>query len=284
MRCGTEFTLKEGDKIICPNCGELPFKCWHCKEWISGIVKECKVCSPKFMICNNCGSCSEDCLLEEHTINLQKRFFSTENIEISRKVARDIAEYFAQLNRGLVRKECPRKVSISYAKGKNKSMAIRLQGVKIKNGNDHSAFMNRMSIINESEIGTEWTVDSIREDGSNGHEYRECFNILLCLGEIEKFKKKNKQGIYYEVWRRVSKEPCPRCNWNKLIEYRCPRSSCNKILEKGMQCICTYEKGKNKGEKPLAKAFKTKINFCNLPRKEFKDKGYIDDEKEGDYS
>lgn len=251
QHCKVSMTIDDGDVVICPKCRQPPYRCNTCHLPIGGAeqilgknIFQCVICG--FFICPSCGACGEQCNAPGHV-----KFLESVIPEINKNQSWKIIEYFVEFYRGLVHRSCPDGVGISYAKGLNKTMALRLMGAATRTAEDRAAFERRFNEIAGAEIGTEFTIRGVRENGTHGQEYREVFNLGICLGKIQKVRveKKSGSGKYYDKFIRVERDRCKDCNWD--------------ILEKEV------EKKKRKNN----------IDFCNLAREMFvHEKDVIDDE------
>jgi len=264
--CGTEFTLKE-EEIKCDNCGKVVnFICHNCNQWFAiDETNLCKVCG--FYICPTCKICGVNCQKDEWQ-NILKEIIPT----ITEEQLKKVIELIEEIKIGKEQRNCPRGVSISYAKGRIKSCIVRMMGYRIKNEADLNKFKERVDKIRKTEIGKEFTITGVREYGSYGQEYRDVFNYLICLGEIKKIKIK-KEEIEYEVFRRCEEGSCPMLDVNNLIIKICKNPKC-KIKEFPLSqtecCYCKYKRGNKKGEfYPLRIKISNK-DTCQLPRGEFK--------------
>lgn len=275
--CGTEFTLKE-EEIKCDSCRKnVNFICHNCKEWFEiSENKLCRVCG--FYVCPNCGTCGINCQKKEWIFYLKE-------IIKDKEILKKVIEYIEEIKLNNDQKSCLRGVPISYAKGKIKSCFVRMKGYKIKNENDLQKFNERIKLITDINLGKKLTVNQSREEGSYGQEYRDVFNLLICLGKIKPTKKKIIEGdkeIEYNCFERVETSYCPYFDAKNLIVKECPNKNCKiKIFPLSqIECCspeCKYKKGKNKGNFYKLKHKISNKDICQLNRSDFKK----EDEKDG---
>lgn len=251
QNCGTVIRLK-GQEPMCPNCGKNPYYCWSCKEEIKGSEQICPACG--FFVCNKCGSCGRECILDKQNYTITD--------------VRNIIEKIKRLDR----KTCPEGVPISYAHYELRNAALKIKGQLVKNESDSEAFRRRLEELKNFLPGKKWTISQIRELGSKGKEWREISNMGICLGWVKKtvIIKDDEEFDFFE---RVEGEPCPYRNWDKLLTKVCPRckkeyTEDDKEWKTGF-CTCFYEKGEKKNLCPELKQRKSNITFCQLSRENF---------------
>lgn len=256
--CSKEILLKESDSIKCYNCGSnTPYVCWNCNFIIQDKLKECSVCH--FMVCDKCGVCGQECKLteiQEQTKNMNKR---------------EIIDYVYNFKNGLIRRDCPYGTPVSYAKGRLKTMAIRLKGFRVRDQGDQESFEKRFDKIIDFPLGKTWVIKEIREPGSYGVEYREVSYLAKCMGLVDINIKVNKKGEEYIQFERVKKERCEYVRWDDLVLKECPKCK-TKYTKKAQTCSnvsCYNTKGKYKNQPRnlIIKIHKGK--FCKLPLSNF---------------
>ena len=166
-----------------------------------------------------------------------------------------------------------RKVLISYAKNRIKSLLAKVEGFRVKDEVDKEAFLKRMDEITETNLGIELKISKVREDGSYGQEYRDVFNLLVCLGKLKIEKKsfeKEGEKIEYDAYIRIQGEPCKYLAKDDLIINEC--KNCKKRYHLNIEfcSICPpYKKGKEVGQpRKLNKRLNDK-DTCQLPRSSF---------------
>ena len=192
--CNTEITLGE-ERTKCDVCGcVLFYKCNSCKlefkiedKNTKKKLKECKLCG--YFICPNCNICSITCNKyeweREILMILKPEITQGNHPELIEKI-KHIIKYFEEEKGGQEQRVCPeRKVLISYAKNRIKGLLAKVEGFRIKNIEDKNAFLKRLDEVTEKPIGSELKISEIREDGSYGQEYRDAFNLLVCLGRLK---------------------------------------------------------------------------------------------------
>lgn len=247
--CDKDIKLSIDDKT-CPHCGKNPYHCWKCGESISKKPIECPICH--FFVCNSCGNCGYDCVIDTYLdkldphINLSK----TEQISIINEIIEEV--------KGPARRNCvERSVPISYAKGKLRNIALKIKGYNIKSEADLKAFNEKYMYFYNFPIGYTWSINGIKEDGRHGHEEREISYMLVCLGLAKIIRKKHeKSGVYYDLFERINGNPCNYLNWNNLIKKTCPKCKIIYFPEATNCSKCNVELKIKRGE----------INFCQLAR------------------
>ena len=270
--CGKEFTLRE-EEIKCDSCGKVVnFPCWNCKQWFDiSETKNCKTCGN--YVCTHCGLCGENCQKEYWEIELRKILGE----ELGNEKIKKILDLIEEIKIGKERRCCPHGVSISYAKSRIKSCAVRMMGYRIKSKDDLTKFLERYKIIVDVPLGKQLNVNQSREAGSYGQEYRDVFNLGICRGKFKKVKIKRGE-IEYEVFERSDKGQCPMLDTTKLVIKVCTNPKC-KIKEFAISQIeccdpnCRYKKGDKKGQfYPLKLKIYNK-DICQLNRGDFKKDG-----------
>lgn len=275
--CNTEVSL-EGDQTRCDNCGEvIYYKCNSCKEEFKVEDKKtkkkleiCPFCG--FFKCPNCDVCYFGCQRFEWQKEILK--ILREEIPINQypnlpDKAFKIVKFIENEKNSIERRNCPeRGVPISYAKNRIKSLLARFEGYRVKNSNDKGAFVKRFEQITKREIGEELTVNQSREEGSYGQEYRDAFNLAVCMGKFKIIKKKKKDSDEtYDVFVRCEREPCKHLARENLVISVCP--NCKKRYSQDKQYCdnCPpYKKGKKKGQlRELKKRLNNK-DTCQIYR------------------
>jgi len=144
-------------------------------------------------------------------------------------------------------------------------------GYRIKSDGDLKKFNERVEEILDFPLGIQLTINSSREDGSYGQEYRDVFNYCICLGKLKKQKiKKNFDGTEreIEVYRRVEYGKCIHLDLKNILFKICVK--CKKEYPKDSTieyCNCyQYKKGKNKGEYPKLILKLSNKDTCQLNR------------------
>ena len=284
--CNTQITLGE-KRTHCDVCGNIIFYyCNNCSYKFEILdkktkkrLKECKLCG--HFICPNCGVCSWSCdkyKWEKEVLKILRPEITQGNFPNLLDKTTKIVKYFEEEKGGQEHKVCPeRGVLLSYAKNRIKSLLAKVEGFRVKDKEDKDAFIKRMNEIIAKEIGTELKISEVREDGSYGQEYRDAFNLLVCLGKLEIVKKsfkKDDEIIAYDSYIRYEKEPCKLLSKEDLIINECtnPKHEGNKRFPLYMEYCPTcikYKQGKNKGQ---ARKLKKRLNdkdTCQLYRGSF---------------
>jgi len=279
--CDTELSLGK-EQTHCDSCGEIVYyKCNACKQEFQvedkttkKKLEECKMCG--YFKCPHCGVCSWSCVRYKWEMKILKML----RPEITQAMfpnlpdkIREIVNFIESEKSSPDRKLCPdRKVPITYAKTKIKNLLAKIEGFRVKDERDREAFLKRIDELTEKEEGVEFTVSETRERGSYGQEYRDAFNLLVCLGKfkIERRPKKTKPEEKYDVFIRCNNPVCPKLARDDLIINVCP--ACKKQFpltqEFCMECK-PYAKGKHKGEQiKLVKRLSNK-DTCQLYRGQF---------------
>lgn len=276
--CGTEFTLSQSE-IKCDNCKKVVnFPCHKCCEWFSiEGLKQCAYCG--FYPCPNCHICRINCDRDEHFNKITSIVYQEgkeEDVLIN-----EIIDYFGDVKLKKDRQECDRNVSISYAKARIKACVVRTMGFRTKNKTDLEKFKKRYEEILDTDLGKQLTVNSSREAGSYGQEFRDAFNYAICMGKLKKIKIK-KDDTEYDAFERIEMSQCPYLDLKDLIVKECPNLKC-KIKSYPLKeefCICPeciYKMGKNKGQLRKLNPKISNKDICQLKRGEFKKDG------EGEY-
>jgi len=285
--CGFEITIGE-DRTHCDNCGEVLF--YHCNNCAKKFyvedkdskkkLRECKLCG--YFICPNCNICFYSCKKfgwEKEILKILRPEVTQGNCPNILNKVRKIVEYVEQEKISMHRKTCPEGVPITYAKTKIKSLYARLDGFRVKDQEDREAFLKRIDELKDKPIGSELTINNIKEKGSYGQEYRDAFNLLVCLGKLEiKTKKfiKDEEEIEYEVFVRCEKEKCSKLDLKNLIINFCP--NCKTIYDEGI-IYCSkckpYTKGKEKGQLRKLKKRLSDKDTCQLYRGLFDKKNNV---------
>jgi len=185
----------------------------------------------------------------------------------------EIVKYVEGIKTSLDRKMCIRKVPISYSKGRIKSLAIKIDGFRVKNEADRKAFLERIENVTEKPIGTEIIISQVRENGSYGQEFRDALNMLVCLGDYKIEWRKNKQDKDYCVFVREDCGSCKFFNKEKLIIKYCPK--CSKVYDRDkLSCDnnCTWSRGNNKGQPVELKERVNNCDTCQMYRGNFQKK------------
>lgn len=273
--CQTQVTLTP-EQTKCDNCGEiLVYRCNNCKEEFlvedkEHKLKECKLCG--YFYCPHCGVCSWKCKKYNWQTEIMKILapeFSFMKYPVLEDKIKRIISYLENEKVSNERKECIRNVPITYAKGRIKSLLFRSEGFGIKNENDRQAFVKRMNEIGTVDIGTKLTISKIRENGSYGQEYRDAFNLLVCLGKLKITWQINKDGIEYALYERVEEAPCQFLAREDLVINECPR--CKEKYPRGIEFCdkCIKKSGKNKGEPFKLKERRNNCDTCQMYRGDF---------------
>jgi len=264
--CNTELNLGE-ERTHCDICGNIIFyKCNNCKEKLKVENKEtkkklkiCKLCG--YFFCPTCGVCSWNCQRyswEKEILKILRPEVTQFNCPDILGKIKQIINYFEEEKGGQERKVCTeRGVLISYAKNRIKSLLAKAEGFRVKNENDRDAFIKRLNETIEKTIGTELKISDIREEGSYGQEYRDAFNLLVCLGKLKIIKKefeKNGVIIKYDAYIRIDGTPCKLLSKDDLIINECPNKKHigNKRFPLEIEECDTcppHKKGKEKGRR-----------------------------------
>lgn len=284
--CNTEITLGE-DRTNCDVCGTtLFYHCNNCSEKFEvkdkktkKKLKECKLCG--YFKCPHCSICSWSCQKygwEKEILKILRPEVTQGSCPNVLNKIRRIVEYIGEERGGQERRICKeRGVLISYAKNRIKSLLAKVEGFRVKNENDREAFIKRLDEITTKPIGTELKISEVREAGSYGQEYRDAFNLLVCLGKLRiikrEFKDKDKI-IMYEVYIRENNKSCKLLSKEDLIINECTNSKHvgNKRFQKDLIYCPTckpYSKGESKGQKRKLKKRLNDKDVCQMYRGNF---------------
>lgn len=259
--CGCDVFLKE-EEVYCDRCKVIVrYWCNQCKKPFDvqnketkKKLKECKWCF--YFICPNCNSCSYDCPKHEHYNKIKQILNNLIPIdkwqELNEKVKK-IIDYFEDIKLGKEKTTCEFGVPKTYAKERIKQILARMEGFKVRDFTDQEAFEKRREEILDEEEGYEFTIGKTREAGSYGQEYRDVFNLSVCLGKLEHQRKsfKNDKGIEisYDSWTRTEEKPCEFLDVKEIIVKSCPK--CKKVYSNdNTYCSqCVYTQGSKRHEK-----------------------------------
>lgn len=282
--CNTQLSLDK-EQTKCDNCGEILFyNCNNCgKEFevedkkSKEKLRECKLCG--YFYCPSWGVCSYTCkrfLWQKEILKILRQEIPINDYPKLPELANQIVRFLEGEKIGLERKSCPeRNVPITYAKNRIKSLLAKFEGFRIKNQKDREAFLKRFDEITEKPLGIKLTVSESREEGSYGQEYRDAFNLAVCLGkfEIRRVKQKDKDKEY-DVFIRCEKQPCKYLAREDLVITECPK--CKKKFKRGTLVCDTcppYEKGKDIGKQRKLKERLNNKDTCQVYRGSFKING-----------
>lgn len=285
--CNTEITLKEED-TKCDNCGKVVrFWCNSCKQPFDiekenkEKLKECKWCF--FFTCPNCGSCSPTCPKYEHSNKIKQIINGLVAIdkwnELDIKI-KQIVNYFEDIKSGKEKTTCMFGVPKTYAKERVKGYLVKMEGYKTRDIIDKTRFEERHNKVTDKPEGYEFTIKKSREPGTFGQEYRDVFNLCVCLGELKYKRKKflDKSGfeIEYDSWTRISNPPCPYLHKGDLIVKYCKKCKTTYPKEEIYCSKCSYKKNTKHhqaGDKYELENKITNADTCKLNRGEFKKRG-----------
>lgn len=272
--CGVQFTLKN-EEIICDNCKEIVnYPCHNCKRWFEILddenqrIKECLVCG--FFVCPYCSSCGVDCNKIFWEQKIRNIFEMSVEQDLKIKL---ICDYIQEIKIGKEQKLCPKKVPLSYAKGRIKSCLVRTLGMNTKSILDKEKFQQRLNNIFDLEEGTTFVITEKREEGSYGLEYRDVINTAICYGKIKASWEKRKDGLEYLLYTKINSSPCPKLDDKNLLFRFCPNCKTqfdNLSLE--FCPHCQYKKTTNKHSSGEPKKLILKISnkdTCQLNRGAF---------------
>lgn len=277
--CETQLTLEEkGAK--CDSCGEIVrYWCNNCKEPFDVLnketlekLKECKACG--YFYCPKCNVCSGGCPKGEW-IKKIKEIFNMDYWKIHTDKWKELLDFIEDIKLGKERRTCQKGVPISYAKNRVKSLLCRLEGYRVRNEEDKRRFGERMDKILNLPIGEIIIINKVREDGTYGQEYRDAFNLSICLGKLKVTWRENKEGKKYALFERTDTETCHNLIKKDLLITECENKECStKVFPKGTEhCnICYYKKGEKKGQPYKTKTRVSNKDACQLYRGDFKKK------------
>lgn len=275
--CGATVFLRE-EETRCDRCKNIiTYYCNSCKQPFDVQDKktkkkelECKWCG--YFLCPKCNACSPSCTKFEHHDKIRELLKDIIPIdkwnELNNKCTQIVA-YFEDVKMRRAKTTCEFGVPKTYAKEKIKGILARMDGFKVRDIEDQQAFEERQKELLDKEEGYEFTIGNSRTNGSYGQEYRDVFNLGVCLGKL-KYKKKsflNKKGIEvsYDSWIRTEENPCQHFDKKELIVKYCPNPNCQKVYDRNEQYCheCTYLKGGKIHEK--GSHFELKERLSNNP-------------------
>ena len=279
--CGKQVTLKP-DEVKCDNCGMvLAYICHTCKNKFeivdNGKKRElCAVCG--YFICPQCSACGgKECQKNEWREGIIKIYPGSTINQVNEAV-----DFMEKQRITTDRKWCPeRQVPISYAKSKNKSLLAKQQGfmsVKRKKFLDIQLFKKRESELISQPLGKVCTISEFRNPGTYGQEYKDAFNLLVCLGKYRIiWQKKDDDAEAFASYERVNEEPCTNLlNDQTIVINECTNPKCSNgnpkrfTLDVEYCDQCIHRKGKNKGKFFKTKARLTNVDLCQAYRGDFK--------------
>lgn len=282
--CETQVTLQDKE-TKCDKCHRVLFyKCNSCKEGFQIVnetteekLLECKLCG--HFNCPHCSVCSYTCRRYEWERKILLQLLPEINPSkfptLPTKI-RSIIQFLIDERLGMDRKNCPeRGVPITYAKTRIKSLWAKVEGFRVKNEKDREAFLARIKELTDIELGTELTVSASREAGSYGQEYRDAFNLLVCLGKFKVEHRKTKDDEDYDVFVRCEIGACKYLAKDSLIVNKCPK--CETVYPRGIETCsnCSpYKKGKNKGQFVRLKEGLSNEDTCQCYRGQFIKNGW----------
>jgi hypothetical protein len=240
--CGTEVLLK-AEEVRCDRCKKIV------RYWCNGCanpfdvqdretkkkVRECKWCG--YFLCPSCNICSPNCPKHEHKAKVKQlaiHLVPIDKYTAFDSIAQKIVDYFEEIKMERAKTECAFGVPKTYAKERIKQILARMQGFKTRDDIDKEAFEKKQEEILDTESGHEFTIGNTRDAGTYGQEYRDVFNLSVCLGTLkyEKRKFKTDKGIEveYDCWIRVEDNPCEFLDTKELVVKICPE--CKKTFSK----------------------------------------------------
>lgn len=264
-KCRNEVILID-DEVRCDRCKNIVrYWCNNCAKPFDVQDKiskkkliECKWCFD--FICPHCSACKSTCQKYDH-IEIIKENLKGLTIDKKEKELNlaylKIATYFSQIINNFDKTTCIFGVPKTYAKEKIKGILTRMKGFRTRNIKDKIAFEKRFEEILDKPIGFKFIIKQIRADGTYGQEYRDVFNLCICLGKLiyKKEKAINDKKIEYEydTWIRCENPECQFYDSKNLIVKYC--TNCKEVFPiNEIYCSCEYEKNsKNhkKGDKRL---------------------------------
>jgi len=255
--CGTEVILRD-EEVRCDRCKKIVrYWCHSCKQPFDvqdretkKKVRECKWCG--FFLCPNCDTCGIDCSKDIHikiVEGLLAGIIPLDKWNIAQDKIKKIVDYFEDIKLGREQTQCAFGVPKSYAKDRIKGILARMDGFKTKGIFDKEAFEKKQEEVLDKPCGYELTIGNTRDNGTYGQEYRDVFNLCVCLGKLKYKKKsfKNKKGIEvsYDAWIRIEETPCLYFDDKEIIVKHCPK--CKKTFTRDKQ-ICDECVWKNNGK------------------------------------
>jgi hypothetical protein len=273
--CGTEFTLKS-EETHCDKCKKkVNFPCNACSKWFSiEGIKTCGFCG--YYYCPECNTCSRDCLRYIVYAKIREIIPQITNEQLEK-----IKDYIEDLKTNKEQKSCPNGVPISYAKGRCKMCFVKLLGYGCKSEGDLTRFKERYEQVLDKDLGDILTINQSREDGGYGQEFRDVFNLAVCLGKLKKIKTKrivDGKEIEFGGYQRIEEAPCSHFDSKDMVLKKCPQKDCKiKIFPyKEISCSCPeckYKKGKKVGQLRELKLKISNQDICQLNRGAFKKDG-----------
>lgn len=277
-KCNAQVTLQE-NQVNCDSCSSLiRYWCNSCTEPFDVLdskemkrLRECNICG--FFVCPNCSVCYDGC--EKYDWQKDILRILSEDIPIGKYPSLpnkvwQIVQYIENIKSSRERKTCHNGVPISYSKSRIKQLWAKVEGFKVKNIKDREEFLKRIDDATNLPLGTEITIENIREDGNYGQEYRDALNFLVCLGKFQIKWLKNKEDKDYCVFKRINNLKCPYLLNESVIINFCPKcKTINKDKDKKNCDRCIWSKGKNKDQSVELKRRLNNQDTCQLNRGKF---------------
>jgi len=274
--CNKQVSLSK-EQTKCDTCGEtLFYSCNNCKNEFTVENKnqkllECKLCG--YFFCPNCGVCSYNCkryIWQDTIMKILAPEFSFMKYPILKSKIEKIINYIIEEKTSNKRKECINNIPITYAKGRIKSLMVKLDGFRVKNIKDRDAFVKRVQELTDRVIGFKTTISNIREEGSYGQEYRDAFNLLVCLGKMQiTWIPATEDKPEYALYERVDNSPCKYLSKEELVINECEKCK-KRYPQEIIECSnCFYKKGKNKGSNVKTKKRLNNCDTCQMYRGDF---------------
>ena len=224
--CDKDVFLKD-DETSCDNCKVIVrYWCNSCavpfdvQDKRSKKRKECKWCG--FFLCPSCNVCTPDCDKNIHHKKLRDIFEF--NLTLDNKI-KLIVSYFEDVKLGKEQKNCEFGVPKSYAKTRIKSLIAKMKQFRVKDEEDSNAFKGKLDYILSFPIGEEFTIKKTREDGTYGQEFRDIFNLCVCMGKLKyekkRYKDKNNIEIEFDLWTRTENSNCKYLDIENILVAYC---------------------------------------------------------------
>jgi hypothetical protein len=274
--CNKEVTLSK-EQTKCDSCGEILFyACNSCKKEFNvendkQKLQECKLCG--YFFCPYCGVCSYNCkrfIWRDDIMRILAPEISFIKFPFMKSKINQIIEYIINEKTSNKRKECINHIPITYAKGRIKSLMVKLDGFRVKNIKDRDAFVKRVQELTDMPTGFKTTISNIREEGSYGQEYRDAFNLLVCLGKMQiTWIPATEDKPEYALYERVDNEPCKYLSKEDLVINECKKCNTKYPLNIFECSNCIDKKGKNKGNHTKTKKRLNNCDTCQMYRGDF---------------
>jgi len=247
--CKKEIHLDKNDtEKKCPGCGENPYICWKCgTELELKELEECPLCH--YFICK-CGgiiggvmgtlTCGPSCKMNQIVGDslasdplLFLRGSGLDPIKVA-KMVRYLVSTGANEVSNPPEKRCYRGIGISYREKLTHARLKMLPG-NARSNEETRLYKSRLDNIIKYPIGYKWIIDSKKNDGEYGVEFRDASNMAVCFGYCKK-EFITPEGISKRQYAQYTREDGEKCEYVENLQ----EQVCNKCYKP--ECDCVYKK------------------------------------------